>query len=187
MQIRDDDITLTPQQYELAVKGILDGAALGLEQYSSKHLEAIQAPDGSYIFDVTARFSALGADFLVLIECKHERRKVERQDVQVLHAKLVSTGAQKAMLFSIAGFQSGALDYAAAHGIALVQLASGKSTWFTKSTGLTAAAPRWLNVPEYVGWWCNGNCRSVMTATDGEFTRDALLAPKPSCRVTPWE
>jgi len=108
----DSVIILTPRQYELAVKDILDGSGLGLEQYTSSHLEAIEAPDGTYIFDVTARFSALGADFLVLIECKHERRKVERQDVQTLHTKLVSTGAQKAMLFSIAGFQSGAMKYA---------------------------------------------------------------------------
>ena len=63
----DNDITLTPRQYELAVKDILDGSGLGLEQYTSGHLDAIEAPDGTYIFDVTVRFSALGADFLVLV------------------------------------------------------------------------------------------------------------------------
>lgn len=177
MRFLDENFTLTPQEYELAVKGILDGSGLGLQGYASKHLEPIQAPDGSYIFDVTARFSALGADFLVLVECKHERRKVERQDVQILHAKLVSTGAQKAMLFSIAGFQSGALDYAASHGIALVQLASGRSTWFTKSIGPTEAQPLWPKMPEYVGWWCDGDSRSVMSETDGEYTLEALRVP----------
>jgi len=170
----DSDIILTPPQYELAVKDILDGSGLGLEQYTSSHLEAIEAPDGTYIFDVTARFSALGADFLVLIECKHERRKVERQDVQTLHTKLVSTGAQKAILFSIAGFQSGALKYAGTHGIALVQLANGNSTWFTKSMGLRTAPPSWLDMPEFVGWWCEGNRMSVMSRSEGKFTREAL-------------
>lgn len=174
MRFLDENITLTPQQYELAVKGILDGSGFGLEGYTSKHLDPIQAADGSYIFDVTARFSALGADFLVLVECKHERRKVERQDVQILHAKLVSTGAQKAMLFSIAGFQSGALEYAASHGIALVQLANGSSTWFTKSFGPPVAAPPGLDIPEYVGWWYEGDRRSVMSSSEGRFTREAL-------------
>jgi len=78
----------------------------------------VKGVDGSYVIDVTARFSAMGASFLVLIECKHERRKVERQAVQVLHAKMVSTWAQKGMLFSVAGFQSGAVEYATVHGIA---------------------------------------------------------------------
>lgn len=170
----DNDITLTPRQYELAVKDILDGSGLGLEQYTSGHLDAIEAPDGTYIFDVTVRFSALGADFLVLVECKHTRRKVERQDVQALHTKLVSTGAQKAMLFSIAGFQSGALKYATAHGIALVKLANGNSTWFTKSMAPTTAPPAWLDIPEFVGWWCDDNRRSVMSKSEGKFTREAL-------------
>jgi len=74
------------------------------------------------VIDVTARFSALGASFLVLPECKHERRKVERQAVQVLHAKMVSKGAQKGMLFSVAGFQTGSIEYATVH--ELVQLSS---------------------------------------------------------------
>lgn len=173
----DSSVALTPRQYELTVKDILDGSGLGLEQYTSNHLDAIETHDGTYVFDVTARFSALGADFLVLVECKHERRKVERQDVQILHAKLGSTGAQKAMLFSIAGFQSGALQYAASHGIALVQLASGNSTWFTKSEGPPIAPPPWLDVPEYVGWWCDGNRMSVMSQSEGKFTREALGFP----------
>lgn len=173
----DNNITLTPRQYELAVKDFLDGSALGLHQFSSKHLESIEAPDGSYELDVTARFSALGADFLVLVECKHKRRKVERQDVQALHAKLRSVGAQKAMLFSIAGFQSGALEYAASHGIALVQLAHGSSTWFTKSIGPAMAPPPELGIPEFVGWWFDGDRRSVISKENGEITREALGFP----------
>src|SRR5262245_22890921 len=127
--------TLTPREFELLVKGILDGAAGTLVDYRSEHLAPLAAPDGEYVIDVAASFSALGARFVVLVECKHHRRPVERQDVQVLHGKLQSLGAQKAMLFSISGFQSGALDYAAAHGIALVEVATGASNWHTRSAG----------------------------------------------------
>jgi hypothetical protein len=37
-----------------------------------------------YEIDVSVRFEALGADFLVLVECKHQKRPVERERVQVL-------------------------------------------------------------------------------------------------------
>ena len=167
-------LRLTPSEYELAVKAILDGAAIDLTEFRSEHLEKVGGVDGSYIIDVTVRFNALGADFLVLVECKHEQRKVERQDVQVLHDKVRSTGAQKGMFFSIAGFQAGAIEYADVHGIALVQLASGSSTWFTKSLGPPSPPPLWVSIPEYVGWWCHGNSMSVMSSEIGNYTRNAL-------------
>lgn len=86
MPLLEDSISLSPEEFELAVKGILDSAAGSLVQYESAHLEPLAASDGEYIIDVTARFEALGAGFLVIVECKHHKRKVERQDVQILHA-----------------------------------------------------------------------------------------------------
>ena len=87
MSFLNESIKLTPTQYELAVKAILDVSGLALQEYKSNHLEAVEGVDGSYVIDITARFSALGASFIVLVECKHERRKVERQAVQVLHTR----------------------------------------------------------------------------------------------------
>lgn len=130
--------------------------------------------DGRYVIDVTARFSAMGASFFVSIECKHERRKVERQTVQVLLAKIVSTGAQKGMLFSVAGFQSGAIEYATVHGIALIQMTDGNSTWFTRSFGPSTPLPVSIDGPRYVGWWCCGNELSVVSADEGRYTRRAF-------------
>jgi len=69
--------------------------------------------------------------------------------VQVLHAKQVSLSAQKAMMFSTSGFNEGAVNYALQHGIALVQLASGKTLYFTKSGNRT---PLPDSLPSYVGW-----------------------------------
>jgi restriction system protein len=174
MPFLDKPVTLTPKQYKLAVKAILDGSGLALQEYTSNHLEAVEGVDGSYVMDVTARFSALGASFLVLIECKHGQRKVERQAIQVLHAKMVSTGAQKGMLFAVAGFQAGAIDYATVHGIALIQMASGSSTWLTRSFGTVTPLPAHMESPEYVGWWCHGNTISVVSPTEGKYTRRAL-------------
>jgi restriction system protein len=173
----DDPIELTPRQFELAVKGILDAASGGLVAYESKHLDKLSARDGDYEIDITARFEALGAEFLVLVECKHHKRKIERQDVQVLHSRLQSIGAHKGMIFSTAGYQSGALTYAKEHGIALAYLVEGKSTWFTKSEGPTMPPPPWVQIPEYVAWWCQGSSMSVMSEENSEYTRKALGLP----------
>jgi len=169
-----DPIELTPRQFELAVKGIVDAAANGLVEYESAHLEQLTASDGEYEIDVTARFQALGADFLVLIECKHHKRKIERQDVQVLQARLQSLGAQKGMIFSTAGFQAGAIQYADQHGIALCYLVEGKSTWFTKSAGPSSLPPSWVHIPEYIAWWCHQSSMSAMSDDNAEYTKAAL-------------
>jgi len=167
-------ITLTPREYELAVKEILDAAGEQLLSYQSEHQPKVAGPDGEYVIDVVARFAVLGANFTVLVECKHEKRKVERQDVQVLHAKVQSLGAQKGMLFSVSGFQSGALEYALAHGIASVQLADGVTTWHTRKAGPPAPPPAWVDIPKYVGWWINGPQYSVLSKREGKYTRVAL-------------
>lgn len=172
--LSQDPLEISPTEFELAVKGILDAAATSLISYQSQHLDALPASDGDYVIDVTARFSALGADFCVLVECKHHKRKVERQDVQVLHTKLQSLGAQKAMLFSTSGFQSGAIEYADSHGIALVQLAAGSTTWFTRSAGETLPSPSEVHIPPYVGWWHHGSHRTVLSNERAEHTRQAL-------------
>ena len=169
-----DILSISPRDFELAVKGILDASGATLTSYESKHLEPLAGPDGEYIIDVVARFSALGAAFVVLIECKHHKRKVERHDVQVLHSKVTSTGAHKGMLFSVSGFQSGAIQYADAHGIALVQLAAGSTSWFTKSFGPGTSPPPFANIPEYIGWWHHDTHMSLVSERFGEYTLKAL-------------
>ena len=96
-------------QFELQVKRFLESASGKLEEFKTEHLESIEGPDGTYEIDITARFRILGAKFLVLVECKHHKNPVGRDYVQVLHAKQVSLGAQKAMLFSTSGFNEGAV------------------------------------------------------------------------------
>jgi hypothetical protein len=55
-------------------------------------------------WNLTARSRIFGADFLVLVECKHHKNRIKREHVQVLHGKLVTLGAQKTMLFSTSEF-----------------------------------------------------------------------------------
>ena len=48
------------------------------------------------------------------------KNKVNREKVAVLHRKLDSIGAQKGIMISTGGYQSGAIEYAKEHGIALI-------------------------------------------------------------------
>lgn len=114
-----------------------------------RYTESMDGQDGTYEIDITARFRIFGADFLVLVECKNHKNHIKREHVQMLHAKQVSLNAQKTMLFATTPFQDGAVEYANQHGIALVQLASGETLYFTKS-GNRPPLPD--SPPSYVGW-----------------------------------
>jgi len=142
-------VSLTPVDFERLVASMLSKQGVGLRDFAVQHLEPLAGSDGEYKIDVTARF-ALGADFLVLIECKHQRRAVERDVVQVLADKVRSIGAQKGMVFATAPFQRGALEYARSHGVALVRVADGRTTYETKSAIPIRTYPSWL--PRHVGW-----------------------------------
>ena len=113
---------------------------LELAGWEVNHLDPVEGLDGTYVIDVTARFRLAGMDFLILFECKRHKDPVKRSDVQVLLAKLQSTGAQKGVVVAATGFQSGALEFAAAHGIACVRLVDTAWTYITRHTA-TATPP----------------------------------------------
>ena len=148
--------TVTPAEYERVVGELLAAVGRDLPAFQVQNQELIDTPEGGYRIDVTARFSALGAAFLVLIECKDHARRVERADVQVLADRLRATGAQKGMLFSTNGFQKGALEFARAHHIALIRLLEGELTYETRSYRAPDAPrpkpPSWADIPPFVGY-----------------------------------
>jgi len=103
-----------------------------LKGFSVRHQAVIETPDGEFALDGLAAFEALGVDFMVLVECKHHRNPIKRELVQVLESKLSSTHAQKAMMYSTATFQKGAIEFAAQHHIALVQFTAGDVVYKTR-------------------------------------------------------
>lgn len=146
----DNPVELTPEEFETEVANLLAKSGVGLKEFNVQKLEKIDGMGGVYEIDVTARFEALGADFLVLVECKHHKNPIKRDIVQVLYDRIRSVGAHKGMIFSTARFQSGAIEYAKAHGIALVQIAGGHTSYSVKSYVQPVELPPW--VPKYVGW-----------------------------------
>lgn len=129
-----DPFLMTPVEFEIAVRQELQKEGGTLKDFRVQHLEKIQGYDGDYIIDVTARFEALGADFLVLIECKrYTSAPVEREQVQALKQKKDSIRADKAMLFTTSSFRSGAIEFAKANRIALVQVSAERISYAVKS------------------------------------------------------
>lgn len=140
----------TAREFELVVKEHLESLGQDLIAFEARHLESLGSTDESFEIDVTARFTVLGVDFLVLVECKKWKRRIEREDVQVLHDRVRSVGAQKGIVYSTSGFQSGAVDYAQARGIALIQLVDGRTVYYTRSLGPELVTPP--GFPRFAGW-----------------------------------
>ena len=146
----EQPINLTPKQFEQQVEKLLRKLGVGLTVFKVQRLEKIDAADGVYEIDVTARFEALGASFLVLIECKHHISPIKREVVQVLFDRLRAVGGHKGMIFSTARFQKGAIEFAQAHGIALVQITDGRTMYATRTyDGVPALSPE---APQYAEW-----------------------------------
>lgn len=157
-----DPVQHTPKQFEQEVRHFLAELGTHLTEFEVKHNQVLQTHDGEYQIDVLAAFEALGAEFRVLIECKHTKRPVEREVVQALRDKLQSIGAHKGMIFSTAGFQSGALRYAKVHGIALVHIMDGRAVYLRKGMGASDELPSWGRPYESRLTWVEDKDGSLM-------------------------
>jgi hypothetical protein len=73
-------------------------------------------------FDVAIRFKSQFYDYLTLIECKDEQTRVEAEDVDAFVTKSRDAGANKAIIVSSSGFQSGAKIVAENHNLDLYTL-----------------------------------------------------------------
>ena len=114
-------VPMSPAQFEEFVAGQLLGAAASeVEDLEVTLHEKIVGVDGAYDFDATVRYRFAGMDFLVVVEAKLHRNRIKRELVQVLHQKVLSVGAHKGVMVATSPYQAGAVEFAKAHGIALV-------------------------------------------------------------------
>ncbi len=145
---------ISPTEFEKVVlEWLRRSAARESQTIAAKHLGVAYGEGGQYRVDNLVTFSALGgAHFLVLVECKHQARPVEREDVMVLESKLRDVNAQKAMLFSTSGFQSGAIQFATTKRIATIAVVEGEWLYETRAAGATPATPPpWVHFDRYAG------------------------------------
>lgn len=163
----DPSLDISPTEFERLVRNWIVSQGGELTNLEVTHDAKIEAYDSTYQIDVLAKFQAFGgADFTVLIECKKYQGAVEREQVQVLHGKVGSVGAHKGMLFTTSGFQSGAIKYAAAHGIALVSVADGAAAFQTRSAFPVKNQFSGLpNLPRFGLWYVRENERGNISMT----------------------
>ena len=145
---------LTPAEFEETILAWLQKwGHNGGQQIVAEHLGAITGGGGEYEIDVLVKIEVFGgATVIILVECKHQHRPVEREDVMVLEAKLRDVGAHKGMFFSTSGFQKGALRYATAHAIAAIAVVDGAWLYETRSAGdELVTPPPWAQIDRFAG------------------------------------
>jgi restriction system protein len=127
-------IEMTFDDYEVGVKNVISAKGHELTGFRVTLKEKLKGSDGEYVMDVVAKFTVLeGAEIVVLIECKHWKNPIKRELVQALHSKLLSVGAHKAMMFTTATYQRGAIAFAKAHGISLVRFIDSELNYAVKA------------------------------------------------------
>ncbi|MCX6007025.1 MAG: restriction endonuclease [Chloroflexi bacterium] len=127
-------VEITPQQFERQVLEWVKSSISSSSYDKITHQAIVPGQGGEYVIDIQVHLGLLkGASINILIECKHQRRSVERDEVLILEGKLRDTGAHKGILFATSGFQKGAISYAKAHGIATVTVINGSWLYETRS------------------------------------------------------
>lgn len=148
-----DPVQISPEEYERQVVAWLSKTRGRLASFTIRHQEKRSGSSGNYTFDALAEFEIFeGARILVLVECKRHKNPVKRDAIQILESKLRDVGGHKAMVFSTAGFQRGALEYAAKRGVATITLIDGRLTYETRDGGPPIDPPRSANVPHFAGF-----------------------------------
>lgn len=179
---------ITPAEFEVFVTSLFESAKESVTNLVIQLHERITGVDGTYDFDGTVRYEMAGMQFLVLVEAKRHKDPIKRELVQILHSKLQSVGAHKAVMVSTAPYQSGALAFALTHGIALVTVTEGRFTYETKSMEGRPSPSRdeardWFGLPTFVGHCYSptepeGSVQmTVMSAEQPEYVAELLLDP----------
>src|SRR5215218_5571353 len=124
---------ITPEEFEAFVTELLNAAGSAVDNLTVTLHETVIGVDGTYDFDATVHFELAGMAFLVLVEAKRHKHPIKRELVQILYQKVQSVGAHKGAIISTAPYQSGAVEFAKVHGIALATVTEGRFTFETRA------------------------------------------------------
>lgn len=162
--------SLSPNEFEKYCMSILQGFAeeTGLQNFTIDHNVKIKGHDGTYQIDVYSTFYAMGMSFKVLCECKQYKNSIKREVVSTLYQKQLSLGIQKGVLMATASFQSGAIEFARAHGITLIKVYDYSYKYFSHSSGCDVDDP---NDPFLVAEKMMPPVRGMCYAPNGDSPR----------------
>jgi hypothetical protein len=167
---------ITPEEFETFVTELLSAASPAVDKLTVTLHESVTGVDGTYNFDSTVRFELAGMAFLVLVEAKRHRYPIKRELVQILYQKIQSVGAHKGAMISTAPYQSGAIEFAKIHGIALATVTEGRFTFETRAADQAPIMSRKealerYGLPAFVG-------HSYGPGTEPGSTAVTLLSPE---------
>jgi restriction system protein len=169
---------LSPKAFEDYVRDWLIASGVRLDEFTTTRLEKIDGAGGVYEIDVLVRLSFFGgANLTILVECKHHKNPIKRDVIMVLESKIRDTKAHKGMIFSTCDFQSGALTFAKAHGIATLRVTDAGMEYMTRSFAPRAIAP----VPnKCIAWMCEptdqGYSMTIVSRNEGDALRKWLAS-----------
>jgi restriction system protein len=130
---QDSILEMTPTDFEKYSLRIMSEQLQNLDNCTFQHNKIIEVEDGNYQIDGYIEFNLMGIDYKTIVECKHYKSSISREKVAVLYDKIRACGANKGVLISSSNFQSGAVQFASKHGIALIQLTDSDSLYKTRS------------------------------------------------------
>lgn len=130
---KDVVLNMTPTEFEKYSLQILESQLSGLENVKIVHNKVVQTYDGNYQLDGYIEFEVMGILYKTIVECKHYKYPISRKIVQKVYDNLRAIGAQKGIVISTSNFQSGAIKYASAHGIALIQITNSGDDYVTRT------------------------------------------------------
>jgi len=81
--------------------------------------------------DVSVRFKQAQSEYLLIVECKLSKRKVSVDKVEAFITKMHDVGADRALMVTNTGYQTGAVEAARAHNIDLRTLTEHVHDWTT--------------------------------------------------------
>lgn len=126
-------VEMTPTEFEKYSLHILSEQVRSIANCTIQHNKIIEVDDGNYQIDGYIEFEMMGVNYKTLLECKHYKSSISRAKVEVLYDRLRACGANKGVIISSSNFQSGAIQYASKHNIALIQLTDSGSRYETRS------------------------------------------------------
>jgi len=119
------------RKFEKIVAGIHLLQAQGAEVKFNDHILGKKTNSQRQI-DVSIRFRNSFYEYLTIIECKDEGRKVQVDEIEAFSKKMEDVGARHGVVVSAKGFQKGAIGTATYDNIELFTLTEIKTDWTKK-------------------------------------------------------
>lgn len=145
---------VSPLEFEKQVRQFFELAGAKLNYAALTHGKKVSLENQTYDLDLYLELDLVGVDVKILVECKRHKRAISRDEVFILIGKVAELGYHKGILFSVSGFQSGAIKLAKKHGVALIRIIDGEALVEVRGKGqdvkLGSKVRSDLNISEFV-------------------------------------